>query len=193
MFTRFGMHLQAETHNKCNLYRVWTHGNYKPEYNNQYFHKPKDANNEIGKCNNHIVNVDGSKRLAQTSSQYGCTKSEDTNLKADSASCGTTEDGNMDTEISDKLHGKGEADLRVNHLSQESVFQSTCSLPDVELSSMNTVMETNSGSTTSPSALLRPAVSVSGQNYPCIPLTVGSAWREQKILERLKVFSTIIC
>lgn len=192
MFTRFGMHLQAETHNKCNLYRVWTRGNFKPEYNNQFFHKSKDASNEIENCNNHIVNVDDFKRLAQTTSQNGCTKSEDMNLNVDSASCGTTEDGKMNTEVSDKLYGDGEADLRVIHLPQESVFQPTCSIPDVELSSVNPVVETNSGSTTSPSALLRPSVSVSYQKYPCLPLTVGSARREQRILERLQVFLNVL-
>lgn len=206
MFTRFGMHLQAETQNKCTVYRVWTRGNFKPEYNNQYFHKPTAVNNEIENCNNHVVNVDDSKcspqmaiqdhnaydlkRLVQTS-PYGCTKSENTILNVDGACCRKTEDGEMNTEVSHKLHGNGESDLRGNHLARVSVFQPTCSIPAVELSSANTVVETVFGSTTSPSALLRPSISAPYQKYPCLPLTVGSAWREQRILERLQVFSTI--
>ncbi|XP_038903737.1 uncharacterized protein LOC120090216 isoform X2 [Benincasa hispida] len=176
MLTRFGMHLQSETHNKCNLYRVWTRGNFKPEYNNQYFHKPTDVNNEIENCNNHVVNVDDSKCSPQMVIQDH--NASDFKRK--------TEDGKMNTEVSHKLHGNGEGDLTGNRLARESVFQPTCSIPEVELSSVNTVNETISGSTTSPSAMLRPSISAPYQKYPCLPLTVGSAWREQKILERLQ-------
>lgn len=198
MFTRFGMHLQAETHNKCNLYRVWTHGNFKPECINQYFHKPTEVNKEI-------VNVNGSacspqmaiqdhnlcdfNRLVQTTFPHGCAKSN-TIFNIDNASRRKTKDGKMNTEVSHKLHGDGEVDLRGNHLPQESIFQPACSVPDVEPSSVNAVVETISGSTTSPSALLRPSISAPYQKYPCLPLTVGSARREQKILERLQVFTT---
>ncbi|KAA0067657.1 B-block_TFIIIC domain-containing protein [Cucumis melo var. makuwa] len=194
MFTRFGMHLQAETHNKCNLYRVWTHGNFKPECINQYFHKPTEVNKEI-------VNVNGSacspqmaiqdhnlcdfNRLVQTTFPHGCAKSN-TIFNIDNASRRKTKDGKMNTEVSHKLHGDGEVDLRGNHLPQESIFQPACSVPDVEPSSVNAVVETISGSTTSPSALLRPSISAPYQKYPCLPLTVGSARREQKILERLQ-------
>lgn len=176
MFTRFGMHLQAETQNKCTVYRVWTRGNFKPEYNNQYFHKPTAVNNEIENCNNHVVNVDDSKCSPQMAIQDH--NAYDLKRK--------TEDGEMNTEVSHKLHGNGESDLRGNHLARVSVFQPTCSIPAVELSSANTVVETVSGSTTSPSALLRPSISAPYQKYPCLPLTVGSAWREQRILERLQ-------
>ncbi|XP_022972207.1 uncharacterized protein LOC111470808 [Cucurbita maxima] len=186
MFTRFGMHLQAETHNKCNLYRVWTRGNFKPEYNSQFFHKSKDANNEIENCINHTSSVNDSKKLAVTTSQSSFAKAEDANLKVDSASRRTTGDGKMKTEVNDKLHGDHETDLRVIHLPQESVSMPTCSNPDVEPCSVNAGVETNSGLITPPAALLKSSVSVSHQKYPCLPLTVGSARREQRILERLQ-------
>lgn len=118
-------------------------------------------------------------------------QSLNTILNIDNANRRKTKDEKMNTEVSHKLHGDGEGDLRGNHLPQESVFQPACSTPDVELSAVNTV-ETISGSTTSSSALLRPSISAPYQKYPCLPLTVGSAWREQKILERLQVLTTYL-
>ncbi|XWS16178.1 hypothetical protein CRYUN_Cryun34aG0062700 [Craigia yunnanensis] len=56
MFSRFGMHLQAESHKKTTAYRVWTSGNSNPNSSNAFFIKSKNANDEIEISNLDVVN-----------------------------------------------------------------------------------------------------------------------------------------
>ncbi|THG08515.1 hypothetical protein TEA_002148 [Camellia sinensis var. sinensis] len=51
MFSRFGMHLQAESHNRGVAYRVWTYGNFNPETSNIVASKPENVLNENGASN----------------------------------------------------------------------------------------------------------------------------------------------
>ncbi|XP_021293853.1 uncharacterized protein LOC110423806 isoform X2 [Herrania umbratica] len=53
MFSRFGMHLQAESHKKTTAYRVWTSGNANPKSSNAFLIKPKNPHDE-----NEISNFD---------------------------------------------------------------------------------------------------------------------------------------
>ncbi|XWS20082.1 hypothetical protein CRYUN_Cryun31cG0071000 [Craigia yunnanensis] len=56
MFSRFGMHLQAESHKKTTAYRVWTSGNSNPKSSNAFLIKSKNANDENEISNLDVVN-----------------------------------------------------------------------------------------------------------------------------------------
>ncbi|XAR49896.1 hypothetical protein NMG60_11004070 [Bertholletia excelsa] len=58
MFSRLGMHLEAENHNKGLVYRVWTSQNFKPEASNIIFSKPDNILNENGASTTPATNLD---------------------------------------------------------------------------------------------------------------------------------------
>lgn len=64
MFSRFGMHLQAESHNRGMAYRVWTFGNFNSEASN--INKQENVFNESGVCNPRVGNLDIQEKSAQT-------------------------------------------------------------------------------------------------------------------------------
>ena len=66
MFSRFGMHLQAESHNRGVAYRVWTSGNFNPEASNIVVGKPEHALCENDTSNPPVGYLAWHEKAAQT-------------------------------------------------------------------------------------------------------------------------------
>ncbi|KAK6264270.1 hypothetical protein SCA6_019704 [Theobroma cacao] len=182
MFSRFGMHLQAESHKKTTAYRVWTSGNANPKSSNAFLIKPKNPHDE-----NEISSFDvGNSEVPEGSNQnfieYDPSTSGgnfSTPMKVNDmenhteTSCGSLGETNHIVVYSDNM--------------QEFPSEQSNTAFDAELdlvSAESEIHPTPSKSTCC--ALLKPPDSGSRQRYACQVLTADGARREQRILERLQ-------
>jgi general transcription factor 3C polypeptide 1 len=180
------MHLQAENHKKCMVYRVWTSGNLSPESANVFLNKSKNFVDENIVSNLPVGNLDASRRSSQILSVCDPSASE-----GDVSSPGKMICGQINTEVSHGTPGDGESNSMLLGAGN-SLHEPRSSVSDAELNIVSTRIETNvASSETSPLAVLNPLNSASYQRYPCLTLTVDGARREQRILERLQVCVTI--
>ncbi|XWS12134.1 hypothetical protein CRYUN_Cryun37aG0063800 [Craigia yunnanensis] len=181
MFSRFGMHLQAESHKKTTVYRVWTSGNSNSKSCNAFLIKSKNANDENEISYLDVVNSEVPDGSNQNFLEYDPSTSVggfSTPVKVN--------DMENDTEISCGFPGE------TNHIDVYSdnvqVFPTERSntAVDAELDLVSTESEIHAPPLESTSlALFKPPDSGSCQAYSSQIVTADGARREQRILERL--------
>ncbi|XP_057504442.1 uncharacterized protein LOC130787950 isoform X1 [Actinidia eriantha] len=163
MFSRFGMHLQAESHNRGVAYRVWTSGNFNPEASNIVVSKPESALCENDTSNPPVGYLAWHEKSAQTIPDLDLWTSK------------------VDVPDNEKSQDKViELELPNGSPSDELLVVSTAAVSTVA------ALET------SRLDLSTPPRQRSYQKYPCLTLTVDSARREQWILQRLQEEKFII-
>ncbi|KAL7162716.1 hypothetical protein ACSBR2_043073 [Camellia fascicularis] len=163
MFSRFGMHLQAESHNRGVAYRVWTYGNFNPETSNIVASKPENVLNENGASNPPAGDLVWQEKSAETIPALDLWTSK--------------VDGRDGRKSQEKVI---EAELSLGS-------------PADELCVASTEAASNVGpQETSPLLVSTPPRQRSYQRYPCLTLTADSARREQWILQRLQKEKFII-
>ncbi|XP_022715262.1 uncharacterized protein LOC111274686 isoform X2 [Durio zibethinus] len=182
MFSRFGMHLQAENHKKTTAYRVWTSGNANPKSSNAFFIKSKNADDENETSNLDVGNSEVPNGLNQNFLEY------DPSTSAGGFSTPVNvNDMENDTDIS--CGSPGETNHIVLYSDGIQKFQTERSNTghDAELDLATRESEINAPPP-EPTGLnvLKPPGSGSYQTYSTQVLTADGARREQRILERLK-------
>lgn len=188
MWSRFGMNIQPEMHQKAKTYRFWTSVEHNSESANPFLNKSENANeNKITDL--YIGSSDALDRSgqSQTRSAYDCST-----LKGDTAGSRNMKIRYINTEPSGGSPRYSES----NHMllcpgNPQPLFlepkDTTC---DSKLSLLSTV-EINGASLETPPAALKPLGSGSDPRYPCLSLTEDSTRREKRILERLQVLVII--
>lgn len=172
MFSRFGMHLQAENHKKTVAFRVWTSRNSNSRSSNAF----------LSKLHNDISNLDDdSNGPAQAFLENDHSTSGD-----DIANPGDKTDFEINTEASHASFGEGENNHVVLCPEQELLHEQSGMAAEGEFDIASTAMETNvSQAETKILALSKPPTS------PSPFLTPNYLRRQQRILERLQVFYVI--
>ncbi|XVE51875.1 hypothetical protein DITRI_Ditri02bG0076100 [Diplodiscus trichospermus] len=182
MFSRFGMHLQAESHKKTTVYRVWTSENSNPKSSNAFLIKSKNANDENEFSNIDVVNSEVPDGSNQNFLDYGPSTSAgffSTPVKAN--------DMENDTEISFGTPRETNHIIVYSDNMQEFPAVGSNTALDAELDLVSTEREIHAHSSESTClALLKPPDSGSCQTYSSQVLTADGARREQRILERLQ-------
>ncbi|PON96225.1 B-block binding subunit of TFIIIC, partial [Trema orientale] len=173
MFSRFGMDLQKENHNKGEVHRVWTPGRRNPESANAYPSKTNTVNNN--RTFDDFGNLDAHNRSAAA-----CSESDPSVLTKDIASPEKMES----TDLSRGPPQDTDSNLLGNN-SQEILIESKDTFSETGLDLVSMEMETNVNPSET-SIVLKPSNSESNRRYPCLPLTVENARREKWILERLQ-------
>ncbi|KAI5336749.1 hypothetical protein L3X38_016017 [Prunus dulcis] len=183
MWSRFGMNIQPEMHQKAKTYRFWTPVEHNSESANPFLNKSENGNENkitdlyIGSS----VALDRSGQ-SQTRSAYDCST-----LKGYTAGSRNMKNRYINTEPSGGSPQYSES----NHMllcpgNPQPLFlepkDTTC---DSKLSLLSTV-EINGASPETPPAALKPLGSGSDPRYPCLSLTEDSTRREKRILERLQ-------
>ncbi|XP_058005098.1 uncharacterized protein LOC110664370 isoform X2 [Hevea brasiliensis] len=177
LFSRFGMHVQAENHNKTVAFRVWTSDS-NTEESNAFLDKSKI---DLGGINNSTLNVsnhDVSDRSTEALLEYNPSTSE-----VDFAATGKLNSGEINAEPCQGLPKDGPTNhvLDCHDKVPELHHEPMDTASDAKLNLMISEMEINSAS--SETTLTLPD---SGSSYPYLPLTTDGALREQRILERLQ-------
>lgn len=181
MFSRFGMHLQAESHNRGAAYRVWTSGNFASEASN--IGKPKNASHENGVDNPHVGNLDVQKKSTQTVEGVGSLTPE-----CDDRAITEHDSVVVEAAISHGPPADGEcSDMLLCPSSSQNLDQELSSsiVPDTELQIGQKTTESSPDFSEKSTPRRRRR---SYMKYPCLALTAVSTQREQRILELLKVF-----
>lgn len=184
MVSRFGMHRQAENHKKTQAYRVWTSGNSNSNAPNAFLSKSKFVHGENKISNLVFENLDPLDNSAEAFLGYDNSTSED--------ACGKLSNGELDADFSCGPPNDGQA----NHMQlcsgnvAEFLLESGGTASNAQLGLVSTEMETNATvSETALSPLSVPPYSGTCQTHSYLCLTTDNALREQRILERLQVFS----
>ncbi|KAM6598206.1 hypothetical protein CsatA_008730 [Cannabis sativa] len=176
MFSRFGMDLQAETHKKCIVYRVWAPGRHNLQSSNAFPGEPRLPNmvNDNRMSNVDIANLDAPERPTETYSEYGPSISKEHISSPEKV---TSFDAS-----SSSLQDATESNLLCND-SKVIRIESKETFSDTGLDLVN--METSLASSET-SIALKPLSSKANQRYPGRPFTVENAWRKKIVLERLQ-------
>ncbi|XP_059645446.1 uncharacterized protein LOC132287005 isoform X2 [Cornus florida] len=164
MFSRCGMHLQAESHNRGVAYRVWTSGNFNSEAS-VFPSKSENPSDENGACNPCVGYLDFHEKSSQIVPDP---ELELSTSKDDVKNTGETETKAIEPELS---QGSGADEL-----------------PIVSASTVSNVAPLE----TPPLALATAPRIRSYQKYPCLTLAAASAQREQRILQILQEEQFII-
>ncbi|XVF86888.1 hypothetical protein PTKIN_Ptkin18bG0077000 [Pterospermum kingtungense] len=176
MFSRFGMHLQAENHKKTTVYRVWTSGNSNSKLSNAFLIKSKNANDENDIFNLDIVNSEVPDGVNQNFLEH------DPSTSAGSFSTPVkVNDRETDTEIS---CGSPIETNNIDNMREFPTERSNTALDKLDLVSRGSEIHASLPESTC-LALLKPPESGSCQTYSSQVLTADGARREQRILERL--------
>ncbi|KAG5536532.1 hypothetical protein RHGRI_024082 [Rhododendron griersonianum] len=162
MFSRFGMPLQVENHNRGLAYRVWTSENFNLEASNKFVSKPENVSNENGTYNPPDGNLARHEKSAQAIPELDLWTS------------------NVNIEYDGKAHEVIEPEL--SHASPSNELQVVSA---VAVSNVATVE-------TSSLDLSTPRRRQSYEKYPCLTSTASSVRREQWILLRLQEEKFII-
>lgn len=175
------MNLQAESHKKTAVYRVWTSGKRNPVRANVFTDQSNVASdNQIS--NVHDGNLDKSDRPAQTFLEY------EPSTLGDTVTHGELESRRIDIDLSNVPPGdESNLSLVCTGDSQECLPEPRDTYSEPERSLVSTEVERQDTLSEMPLALLKPSSSGSYQRYPCLSLTVDSTRREKRILERLQV------
>lgn len=169
MFSRFGMHLQAENHKKTVAFRVWTSGNSNSRSSNAF----------LSKLNVDIDNLDDvSHGAAQT-----FLENDHSTSGGDTANPGHKTDTEINTGTCCASFGEGENNCIVSCPDQELVHEPSGMAAEGEFDLVSTAMKKN----VSPAETKVLAPSKPLKN-PSPFLTPNYLRREQRILERLQVF-----
>lgn len=185
MFSRFGMHLQAESHKRGMAYRVWTAGNFNPASSNAFPDKSENIFNENGVSNPHVVGyMDLHQKSAQTIQEL-----DPSTLKTDNTTHGKTKNREIEPEPSQIFPGDGECNqmLLCPSNPQEFNHEKKDPVPDVEPDLESKAIEANDAlPETSPLALSKSQGPQQGSRRRRLALTAISAQKEQRILEWLQ-------
>lgn len=176
------MDLQAESHKKTAVYRVWTYGKRNPEAANAFTNESNVASdNKIS--NVHVCNLGTLDRPDET-----FLENEPSTL-GDTVIHGEIKSRKIDNEISNASPGDMESNLSLvcTGDSLECLLEPRDTSFEPELSLVSTEEERQVTPSGIPPSLLKPSSSGSYQRYPCLSLTVDSTRREKRILERLQV------
>ncbi|KDO65044.1 hypothetical protein CISIN_1g000364mg [Citrus sinensis] len=167
MFSRFGMHLQAENHKKTVAFRVWTSGNSNSRSSNAF----------LSKLNVDIDNLDDvSHGAAQT-----FLGNDHSTSGGDTANPGHKTDTEINTGTCCASFGEGENNCIVSCPEQELVHEPSGMAAEGEFDLVSTAMKKN----VSPAETKVLAPSKPLKN-PSPFLTPNYLRREQRILERLQ-------
>lgn len=185
MFSRFGMHLQAESHKRGMAYRVWTAGNFNPASSNAFPDKSENIFNENGVSNPHVVGyMDLHQKSAQTIQEL-----DPSTLKTDNTTHGKTKNREIEPEPSQIFPGDGECNqmLLCPSNPQEFNHEKKDPVPDAEPDLESKAIEANDAlPETSPLALSKSQGPQQGSRRRRLALTAISAQKEQRILEWLQ-------
>ncbi|XP_039060768.1 uncharacterized protein LOC120204817 isoform X2 [Hibiscus syriacus] len=182
MFSRFGMHLQAESHKKTTVYRVWTSGNSYCKSSNAFLIKPSDAGDDkqisVLDCGHSEVPDESNQNLIECNPSTSAVGSF-TPVKVN--------DMENDTEISCSSLGETNHIVLYSDNAQRLPSEQSNTAQDAELD----LVMTESPICASPPKpigvdLMRPSESGSYQPYSSQALTADGAQREQRILGRLQ-------
>ncbi|OMO66113.1 B-block binding subunit of TFIIIC [Corchorus olitorius] len=181
MFSKFGMHHQAESHKKTTAYRVWTSGNSNPKSCNAFLIKSKNANDENETSNPNVGSSEVPNGSNQNFLEYDLSTSagNSTPLKIDVME--------NDPEVSCGSHGETNHIVVYSDNMQEFPTEQSNIALDSELRLVSTENEIRAPPPEPTQlALLKPSDSASCQTYSCQVQTADAARREQRILERLQ-------
>ncbi|GMI73201.1 hypothetical protein like AT1G17450 [Hibiscus trionum] len=182
MFSRFGMHLQAESHKKTTAYRVWTSGNSYCKSSNAFFIKSKDADGE-----KQISSLDRGHSEAPDELKQNLIEYNPSTSAVSSFTPVRVNDIENDTEISCGSPGETNHIVLYSDNAQRLLSENSNTPQDAELDSV--IIESQiCASQPQPIGLdlLRPSDSGSYQTYSSQVLTADGARREQRILGRLQ-------
>ncbi|GAV82693.1 B-block_TFIIIC domain-containing protein [Cephalotus follicularis] len=180
MFSRFGMHLQAENHKRTVAFRVWTSGNSNPESSGASSSLSKVVHCEHNTSYLDDGNLDLPDKSPQPRLEY-----DHSIFGGDFASPVKNNDSEADADISHVSPGDGKANQLL--LCHGSLQELSPEQRDAELDIVCEGLETNVVPSATPSlAFLKSATSGVFQTNPCQALTTDAARREQRILERLQ-------
>lgn len=183
MVSRFGMDLQAESHKKTAVYRVWASGKRNSELANVV---NDDKISYVRVCN-----IDALDSSVEIRSEY-----EPLTLKGDTLTSEEMKRRKTDIDLSTVSPGDTQSSLLLPcpGNSQECILEPRDISSEPELNLVSIEVETNITASETQPAMLKPDSSGSYQRYPRLSLTVDSARREKRILERLQVcFITHSC
>ncbi|XP_010273234.1 PREDICTED: uncharacterized protein LOC104608836 isoform X2 [Nelumbo nucifera] len=184
MFSRFGMQLQAESHNRGMAYRVWTAQNFNRGASIAFPSRHEDtrdgselSSQSVGDLVLHeksapsIVHLDSSASVNESSTP------------------GTVKEGGMNSETCLVLSGDATSNQMVVYGSQpkDLPLEIDCTVPDAERDLVNKVTKSNIVPPGTSSLIFsKPAKLQSCQRYPCLTLAAINTQRERRILERLQ-------
>ncbi|XP_042492351.1 uncharacterized protein LOC122071928 [Macadamia integrifolia] len=178
MFSRFGMHLKAESLNRGMAYRVWT------SQNSPSSAVPSKSGVVLDNGEHSTPNI---RYLTYEKSVSGILQLDSSTSKDELATAGKMKGGDIEKEL---CHGSCNSEsgqmLICGSGVQSLVHDSGDKIPDPEVDSVGMVTESDvAPSEASPSTSLTPLKLRSCQRYPCLSTAV-STQREQRILERLQ-------
>ncbi|XP_026434167.1 uncharacterized protein LOC113331736 [Papaver somniferum] len=175
MFSRFGCHLQSESHNRSMLYRVWTSGNFTGSSLSTLPSKPTDVVNVVEPSSQSKKDLD----LHD--------KSDEDMLQLDSL---TTNDESALEKVESEQKGREPFCSPVAKTENKQMIISGSHPHDLASLSGNAELDLVQNelnivpSETPPSSNHSKARSY--QKYPCLMLTPTSSQREQRLLERIQ-------
>ncbi|RZC49100.1 hypothetical protein C5167_017528 [Papaver somniferum] len=175
MFSRFGCHLQSESHNRSMLYRVWTSGNFTGSSLSTLPSKPTDVVNVVEPSSQSKKDLD----LHD--------KSDEDMLQLDSL---TTNDESALEKVESEQKGREAFCSPVAKTENKQMIISGSHPHDLASLSGNAELDLVQNelsivpSETPPSSNHSKARSY--QKYPCLMLTPTSSQREQRLLERIQ-------
>ncbi|KAL2516429.1 B-block binding subunit of TFIIIC [Forsythia ovata] len=183
MFSRFGMHLQAESHNRGVGYRVWTAGNFNPEASNVVPSEPEIAPPESTESNQRAVDLKSHENSAQSIQVVGASTSnndvrgihenERTTVEPESSNC-------------PKVDAESQNMLLCPSNSQNSETEPSNRVPEKELHIVSKEVTNTAPVEMCPPAVSTPPRRRSYPRYPCLTMGATSSQREQRILKMLQ-------
>ncbi|OVA13387.1 B-block binding subunit of TFIIIC [Macleaya cordata] len=190
MFSRFGCHLQAESHNRSVLYRVWTSGNFTGGSSIAPPGKSADVVDEDEQSKQCVMDL-----VLHDKADAAMLQLDSLTSKEEFATPGKMESGRMGLELASSPHGNGESKQVLTYQKKERKQILICGSNnpqdlvgesgDAELDLVRIESNVVPSETPSP-PLSNPSRIRSYPRYPCLTLTPASAQREQRILERLQ-------
>lgn len=179
LFSRFGMHLQAESHNRGVAYRVWSHRNFNREASSTYTDKPDIVLND-----DETSVPDPGKRIDECSTKY-VQLEDDLANKEDAIITEEIESASTELEIFKGLPAVDDSNILLGPSSSENLSPEVSHItPVAELHLVNkppiseATIESHVSST--------PHKIRSHPKYLCLTMNALSRQREHRILELLQ-------
>lgn len=185
MISRFGLHLQLESHNKGEVYRVWTAGNFNPESSNMAPIERETVPQEVDESKSLVADLDFLENSSQpvqvldtstsVGNNRGNNKSEIDAAVITEASNGTTVDDDGSSNLLLQCNTQNSDVGQCNGVLAEELLQGSESVTN------SNVVETRC------LALVTPTRRRSHLRYPRLTMGATSSLREQRILNMLEV------
>ncbi|KAK1358500.1 B-block binding subunit of TFIIIC [Heracleum sosnowskyi] len=179
LFSRFGMHLQAESLNRGVAYRVWSHRNFNREASSTYTDEPDIVLND-----NETSVPDPGKRSDECSIE-NVQLEDDLSNKEDAIFTGEIESVSTELEIFKGLPAVGDSNMLLGPSSSENLFPEPSRItPVAERHLVNKAPITEA--TTESHISSTPHKRRSRPKYLCLTMNALSRQREHRILELLQ-------